>query len=49
MTNYRDFSEAKAAAALQEYLDERGPALARLRERLGWVGARVSPATPISG
>ena len=33
MTNYRDFSEARAAAALQEYLDERGPALASLKSR----------------
>ena len=34
MTNYLNLSKAQAAAALQEYLDERGPALERLRERL---------------
>jgi hypothetical protein len=34
MTNNRDLTKAKAAAALQEFLDERGPALERLRERL---------------
>lgn len=34
MTNYLDLSKAKAAAALQEFLDERGPALERLREQL---------------
>ena len=34
MTNYRDLTKAKDAAALQEFLDERGPALERLRERL---------------
>ncbi|WP_157356967.1 hypothetical protein [Arthrobacter sp. U41] len=34
MTNYRDLSKAGAADALQEFLDERGPALSRLRERL---------------
>lgn len=33
-TNYRDLTKAKAAAALREFLDERGPALERLRERL---------------
>jgi hypothetical protein len=34
MTNYRDLSKTEAAAALQEFLDERAPALSRLRERL---------------
>ena len=34
MTNYLDLSKAKAATALQEFLDERGPALERLREQL---------------
>ena len=34
MTNYRDLTQLEAAAALQEFLDERGPALALLRERL---------------
>lgn len=31
---YRNLSNAKSAAALQEFFDERGPALVRLRERL---------------
>ena len=47
MTNYRDFSEARAAAALQEYLDERGPALERLRERL--VADGQDPAVVLDG
>lgn len=47
MTNYRDMSKAKAAAALQEYLDERGPALERLRERL--VADSQDPATFLDG
>ena len=34
MTDYLDLSKNEAAAALQEFLDERAPALARLRERL---------------
>lgn len=34
MTIYRDLTKAQAAAAFEEFLDERGPALARLRERL---------------
>jgi hypothetical protein len=34
MTNYRDLTKATAAAALQGSLDERSPALERLRERL---------------
>lgn len=34
MTNYRNLTAAGAAAALQEFLDERGLALERLRERL---------------
>ncbi|MDP9982577.1 hypothetical protein J2W14_001969 [Pseudarthrobacter oxydans] len=34
MTNYRDLTTAEATAALQEFLDERGPALARLRDYL---------------
>lgn len=29
MTNYRDLTKAKAAVALEEFLDERGPALER--------------------
>jgi|GEM_PF-3374953 hypothetical protein len=33
MTNYRDLTKANAAA-LQEFLNERGLALERLRERL---------------
>ncbi|AOT04340.1 hypothetical protein [Arthrobacter sp. U41] len=47
MTNYRDFSEARAAAALQEYLDERGPALERLRERL--LADGQNPAVLLDG
>lgn len=47
MTNYRDFSEARAAAALQEYLDERGPALERLREHL--VADGQDPAVFLDG
>jgi hypothetical protein len=34
MTNYRDLTQAKTGAAHQEFLDERGPALAQLLERL---------------
>lgn len=34
MTDYLDLTKAGAAAALQEFLDERGPALSRLQERL---------------
>jgi hypothetical protein len=47
MTNYLDLSEAKAAAALQEFLDERGPALERLRERL--VADGHDPAVFLDG
>ena len=47
MTNYRDLTKAKAAAALQEYLDERGPALERLRELLMADGQ--DPATFLDG
>ena len=47
MTNYRDLSKAKAAAALQEFLDERGPALERLRERL--VADGQDPAVFLDG
>lgn len=38
MTNYRDLTKAEATAALQEFLDERAPALSRLQERLGADG-----------
>jgi hypothetical protein len=34
VTNYWSLSEAEAAAALQEFLDERGPALERLHEAI---------------
>jgi hypothetical protein len=34
MTHYLDLTKAKSEAAFQEYLDERGPALERLREAL---------------
>ena len=34
MTDYWSLSDAEAAAALQEFLDERGPALERLRQAL---------------
>ncbi|UEL29913.1 hypothetical protein [Pseudarthrobacter sp. L1SW] len=34
MTNYRELTKPEAAAALQEFLKERGPALTLLRERL---------------
>ena len=47
MTNYRDLSKARAAAALQEFLDERGPALERLRERL--VADGQDPAVFLDG
>ena len=47
MTNYLDLSKAKAAAALQEFLDERGPALERLRERL--VADGQDPAVVLDG
>ncbi|MET4136476.1 hypothetical protein [Pseudarthrobacter sp. PvP090] len=47
MTNYRDLSKAGAAAALQEFLDERGPALERLRERL--VADGQDPAEFLDG
>ena len=47
MTNYRDLTKAEAAAALQEFLDERGPALSRLRERL--VADGQDPAALLDG
>ncbi len=47
MTNYLDLSKAKAAAALQEFLDERGPALERLREQL--VADGQDPAALLDG
>jgi hypothetical protein len=47
MTNYLNLSKAQAAAALQEYLDERGPALERLRERLAADGQ--NPAVFLDG
>ena len=47
MTNYLDLSKAKAAAALQEFLDERGPALERLRECL--VADGQDPAALLDG
>ncbi|MDP9890565.1 hypothetical protein [Pseudarthrobacter enclensis] len=34
MTPYLDLTKAKAEAAFQEYLEERGPALGRLRGAL---------------
>lgn len=47
MTNYLNLSKAQAAAAFQEYLDERGPALERLRERL--VADGQDPAVFLDG
>ena len=47
MTNYRDLTKTEAAAALQEFLDERGPALERLRERL--VADGQDPAALLDG
>ena len=47
MTNYLHLSKAKAAAALQEFLDERGPALERLREIL--VADGQDPASLLDG
>lgn len=47
MTNYRDLTKAEAAAALQEFLDERGPALSGLRERL--VADGQDPAALLDG
>lgn len=47
MTDYLNLSKAEAAAALQEYLDERGPALERLRERLAADGR--DPAVFLDG
>lgn len=47
MTNYRDLTKAEAAAALQEFLDERGPALSRLRKRL--VAEGQDPAALLDG
>lgn len=45
--NYREMTPAQAAGALQEYLDERGPALVRLRERL--VADGQDPAVVLDG
>ena len=47
MTNYLNLSKAKAAAALQEFLDERGPAMERLRDRL--VADGQDPAVFLNG
>ncbi|KRE50928.1 hypothetical protein ASG92_26260 [Arthrobacter sp. Soil736] len=47
MTNYRDLTKPEAAAALQEFLDEREPALARLRELL--VADGQDPAALLDG
>ena len=47
MTNYRDLTKSEAAAALKEFLDERSPALARLRERL--VADGQDPAALLDG
>ncbi|MDP9983689.1 hypothetical protein J2W14_003112 [Pseudarthrobacter oxydans] len=47
MTNYRDLTKSEAAASLQEFLDERGPALSRLRERL--VADGQDPAALLDG
>lgn len=47
MTNYRDLTKSEAAAALQEFLDERAPALSRLRERL--VADDQYPAALLDG
>ena len=47
MTNYRDLTKSEAAAALQEFLDERAPALSRLRERL--VADGQDPAALLDG
>ena len=46
-TNYLHLSKAKAGAALQEFLDERGPALERLREIL--VADGQDPASLLDG
>lgn len=48
MTNYRDLTKSEAAAALQEFLDEREPALSLLNERLmadGLNAARLLDGT----
>ncbi|BCW67530.1 hypothetical protein NicSoilB4_22930 [Arthrobacter sp. NicSoilB4] len=47
MTDYRDLTTTDAAAALQEFLDERAPALERLRERL--VADGRDPAALLDG
>lgn len=47
MTNYRDLTKTEAAAALQEFLDERASALSRLRERL--VADGQGPAALLDG
>lgn len=47
MTNYRNLTKAQAATALQEFLDERGPALTRLREAL--VADGQDPAALLDG
>lgn len=46
-TNYRDMTTDQAAGALQEYLDERGPARGRLLERL--VADGQNPAVLLDG
>ena len=47
MTDYLDMTKSEAAAALQEFLDERGPALSRLQERLAADGQ--DPAALLDG
>ena len=47
MTSYLNLGKVKAVAALQEFLDERGPALERLRERL--VADGQDPAALLDG
>lgn len=47
MTHYLDLTKAKSEAAFQEYLDERGPAFARLREAL--VADGQDPDTLLDG
>lgn len=47
MTKYRDMTSAQAAAALQEYLDERGPVLVLLRECL--VADGQDPVVSLDG
>lgn len=47
MTNYRDLTEQGAAAAFEEFMAERGPALDRLRDRMAADG--VYPSELLDG